>query len=77
MKRYKQEELHQDNEKLYQMLKTAPSSYPQKDISEHTERFYRMKQNINTNHRRRHQNMVAHKIVNLKEQTLGISTSNK
>ena len=54
MKKYKQEEIQNENEKLYQMLKSAPSSFSQKEFQDHTDKFYRIKQNINTNHRRRH-----------------------
>jgi hypothetical protein len=73
MKRYKQEELHQENEKLYQMLKSAPMTYTQRDFSEHSDKFYRMKDIINNNHRRRHQHYVANRIVNQKEHSLGMA----
>lgn len=36
-----------------------------------------MKQNINTNHRRRHQFYVANRIVNQKEKALGLSQSQR
>jgi hypothetical protein len=67
IKQIKQEELNDNNDKLYQMLKNAPPSVKQTDLERHTEKFYRVKNHINTNFRNRHQKLVAAKIVKQKE----------
>lgn len=73
MKKYKQEELHQDNEKIYLMLKDAPAALTKKEWAKHTEEFYRIKKHINTTTRVAHQKMSAARIVNQKEQSMMLS----
>lgn len=49
------------------MLKNAPPAVKQTDMERHTEKFYRVKNHINTSYRYRHQKVVAAKIVKQKE----------
>jgi len=49
------------------MLKNAPPSVRQSDMEKHTEKFFRVKNHINTSYRNRHQKLVAAKIVKQKE----------
>jgi hypothetical protein len=52
------------------MLKNAPPSVKQAELDKHVEKFFRMKNHINTQYRRRHQRIVAAKIVSQKEQSM-------